>query len=286
MRQILIFFVFAVACLSMPICAQTVDLEDDISSADDVGLWLEASATKRINKHWSVEGGTEFRMNDNISTPNRFSLGGSVSYRPLKWMRLSAGYIWLYGHKAAKDKINYTSDEQPQKKNYKYTPAYWSSRHRVNAELAMQAPKLWRCVQLSARLRYQFTWRNAFTVDRLKYKYIDTLDEEGNTIRVLSDDDPQSDPDEKEYASTHYLRSRIKAEYEKKRCPWSPYISYEFFNDLSTSMTMVKSRLGVGTGYKINKKNSVSLGYLFAVEYADGANQRSHIITAGYEFKF
>ena len=94
--------------------------------------------------------------------------------------------------------------------------------------------------------------------------------------------------------SDHVLRSRLKLEYDKKHCPWGPYLSVETHNSLNSGqkMNLEKVRTGIGCEYKINKQHSVSFAYIFTAHIHDDEDdhqrlhERIHAASIGYQFEF
>lgn len=91
------------------------------------------------------------------------------------------------------------------------------------------------------------------------------------------------------------LRSRIKFEFDKKRCPFSPFISAEFHNSVRKGdhMLLQKIRAAVGTTYKFRKHNEVSLAYTITFDIYDTEetevvrlHDRRHAICIGYKYSF
>jgi len=84
-------------------------------------------------------------------------------------------------------------------------------------------------------------------------------------------------------SSGEYFRYRAKLKYDIKNCKLTPYISAEGFHDLSAN-EMYKMRYALGAGYKLNKKNSINIGYM--LDYYMQEYRNKHIINIGYRLKF
>ena len=91
------------------------------------------------------------------------------------------------------------------------------------------------------------------------------------------------------------LRSRLKLEYDKKRVPFSPFISAEFHNSVSVGdhMLLQKVRAAVGSSYKFRKHNEVTLSYIITFDMYDiednevvRQHDRMHAINLGYKYSF
>ena len=82
----------------------------------------------------------------------------------------------------------------------------------------------------------------------------------------------------------HVLRSRLEVEYNIAKSKFTPYVSCELYNSLSDRFAVEKTRWTIGSSYKINKKNSVSLYYRY-IANGDEDEEGGHVIGVGYKFK-
>lgn len=292
---------------------------------DEVGIWSEIGLEKAITKSWDVGLDLEYRAQNKA----RFSTGLSTSYKLNKYLKLGLSYNFLYSEKLdkykVKDKGEVGDDEWA--KGYNFTPGYWYPRHRFSLE-ATGSIKLWKWLKISLRERYQLTHSKARTVEKYKFREKHTteyyfgemlvdedgfpvFDEDWNLIFVDADGNPVPEEGiktervdtESRWESTpstaqndQVLRSRLKFELDKKRCPFSPFVSVEFHNTISdqrSTLPLQKIRTAAGTTYKFRKHNEVSLSYLitFDKEEASKSNDthnfgRLHTICLGYKYSF
>lgn len=266
----------------VPPVAETTDKQDDF------GLWFEVGATKKMNNWWSASLEAEMRTADNVHNVSSARVGLFIGYKPLKWLKFNAGYQWQYNHTTAKISYHYSDDMVCDGLNV--TKGYWQQRNRFIGEIGLSTPRMFGCLKLSVRGRYQYQLTDAMNLDRDKYR-VYTSDgpvlATGATYKTgdLRPGYPQSDPKLKHESSSQTLRTRVKLEMNKKRCQWSPFVSYEFFNRIDKDLTFDKGRLSVGTGYDISKHHSLSLAYLLNWEYDEMAI-RTHIVSVGYNFNF
>ena len=86
--------------------------------------------------------------------------------------------------------------------------------------------------------------------------------------------------------NVHYLRSRLQMSYNIRHCPLEPFVSYEFSNDLGNALHLDKTRLMAGSDWKINKKHTLSVAYVYQNGADDDASNDIHVIDIGYKFKF
>jgi hypothetical protein len=85
----------------------------------------------------------------------------------------------------------------------------------------------------------------------------------------------------------YYGRIKFKTKYNIKSFPLDPYMSVETFIRMfaASEKRFDKLRISLGTEYKINKKNSVDLAYLFQRDYLPNLSD-INIISVGYNLKF
>ena len=264
---------------------------------DEVGVWTELGLEKAITKKWDVGVDLEYRAQDRA----RFSAGLSTSYKPFKGLKLGVGYNFLYSFRPDKYKNKDEGEEFSDEwiKGYNHTPEYWFPRHRFSAE-ATGSIKFWGWFKVSLRERYQLTHSRARSVDKLKHREINEkkydFDEDWNEItwyeKTVTD---EVETTEKPSFTDQVLRSRIKFEFDKKRNPFSPFVSAEFHNSVSRGdhMLLQKIRASIGSSYKFRKHNEVSLAYIITFDMYDveenevvRLHDRLHAINIGYKYSF
>ena len=264
---------------------------------DELGLWNEIGVEKSITKSWDVGLDLEYRAQNK----SRFSAGLGTSYKLNKYLKLGISYNFLYTYKPDKFKNKDTGEvgSESWEVGYNHTPAHWYPRHRFSVE-ATGSIKFWKWLKVSLRERYQFTHSAARTVDKLKHrvsyekKY--DFDEDWNEITWY--EESVSDETEPKYYAAftdQVLRSRLKLEYDKKRFPFSPFVSAETHNSVSVGdhMLLQKIRAAVGSSYKFRKHNEVSLSYVITFDMYDieenevvRLHDRKHAICLGYKYSF
>jgi len=264
---------------------------------DEVGVWTELGLEKAITKKWDVGVDLEYRAQDRA----RFSAGLSTSYKPFKFLKLGVGYNFLYSFRPDKYKNKDEGEEFSDEwiKGYNHTPEYWFPRHRFSAE-ATGSIKFWGWFKVSLRERYQLTHSRARSVKKLKHREINEkkydFDEDWNEItwyeKTVTD---EVETTEKPSFTDQVLRSRIKFEFDKKRNPFSPFVSAEFHNSVSRGdhMLLQKIRASIGSSYKFRKHNEVSLAYIITFDMYDveenevvRLHDRLHAINIGYKYSF
>lgn len=275
---------------------------------NEVGIWTEIGIEKAITKKWDVGLDLEFRAQNRA----RFSTGISTSYKFNKNLKLGIGYNFLYSQRPDKYKEKSNRDEDPNdySAGYNLTPEYWFPRHRFNVE-ATGSIKLWQWLKISLRERYQITYSKERIVTKHKYRqdyatHMNPPDPDpddpwnwGDLIPVY--DCPEGEPREeleteiKPSYTDHVLRSRIKLEFDKKRNPFSPFVSVEFHNSVKPGddMLLQKIRTAAGMGYKFRKRNEVSFAYLLTFDIYDTEgdevirqHNKMHAINVGYKYSF
>ncbi len=236
---------------------------------DDFGTVLSIGADKKINKKLSVGVEAEMRTRDDVKTVDRWSGGVDVSYKLLPWLKVSAGYTFLYDNNERtsyydstdKKVINGVVNEGDKKKYAQY----WGTRHRFNVSLT-GSYKI-SGLELSLRERWQYTYRPEYTVDERWSYYNEEWDGEEHTYSAKG---------------KNVLRSRLQASYKFLDFPISPFANVEFYN----SMELEKVRYQIGADYKINKQHRLSLFYRYQTVNDDDDEPNRHAIGLQYTFKF
>lgn len=292
LRRNIFAFLLLAPCTLLPVSAQ--------DGNDEVGMWSEIGIEKAITKNWDVGLDMEYRAQNKA----RFSVGLGTSYKVSKYLKFGLNYSFLYS-----EKNKYKVKNEGEVGDDDWTRGYnlideWYPRHRFSAE-AIGSIKLWKWLKVSLRERYQLTHRRAWTAEKLEHrenhmKQID-FDDDWNEIswyEVFVTDKTEA----KEYPAftDQVLRSRIKLEMDKKRCPFSPFVSAEFHNSVGVGdhMLLQKIRTAAGCSYKFRKHNEVSLSYLITFDMYDieedetmtpqtvRLHDRLHAISLGYKYSF
>lgn len=290
-RHIAAFVLLFAPCSMLHVAAQ--------DGNDEVGMWTELGIEKSITKSWDVGLDMEYRAQNKA----RFSVGLGTSYKVNKYLKFGLSYSFLYS-----EKNKYKNKDEGEVGSDDWTRGYnlvdeWYPRHRFSAE-ATGSVKLWSWLKLSIRERYQLTHRRAWTAEKLMHrenhlKHYD-FDDDWNEITwyetTVTD---KTEPKEYPALTDQVLRSRLKLEYDKKRCPFSPFVSAEFHNSVSKGdhMLLQKIRTAAGCSYKFRKHNEVSLAYLITFDIYDieedenvrevvRLHDRLHAINIGYKYSF
>ena len=178
-----------------------------------------------------------------------------MAYRITSFLKADGGYTFINSHRPGEmtKKGNYVSD-------------YWSPRHRMY--LSLTGKLNWQHFEFSLRERYQYTYRTS--------RFVSKYD---------GDDGSQKADEEITGKGKNVLRSRLQAEWNIKKSRFAPYASCELYHSMSDSWALDKTRWTLGTGYKINKKNSLDFFYRYQ-NHADDDETNGHVVGAGYTFKF
>ncbi len=246
-----------VALLVMPMTAWAGD--------DDTGLIVGAAAEKKFNKKASIELEAEFRSRNDFRTADRISLGLSGAYKPIKWLKLDAGYQLLIDNNI--EKITYNEptidDDGLEVINYNnWRPSYWGLRHRVFASVT-GSYKIGR-VELSIRERWRLTYRPQKTTTRYDF------------------DNQQWEDTQVQSKTQNILRSRFKVDWDIPNCKVDPWASVEVFNN----SILDKVRYSLGADYSIQKRHVFSAYYRYQRIYNDDEEGNAHYLGLSYTFKF
>lgn len=291
-RPLLAFLLLAL-CRPLILTAQ----EDASDVNDEVGVWTEIGVEKALTGKWDIGLDMEYRAMNKA----RFSAGLSTSYKPYKGLKLGLSYNFLNSFRPDKYKNKDEGDEFSDgwTKGYNLTPEYWFPRHRFGVE-ATGSIKFLGWLKLSLRERYQLTHCKERSVTKNKHretfekKY--DFDEDWNEITWYEETvTDETKTEVKPSFTDQVLRSRIKLEYSKKKCRFSPFVSAEFHNSVSRGdhMLLQKIRASAGSSYKFRKHNEVSLAYIITFNMYDveegevvRLHDRRHAVNIGYKYSF
>ena len=254
------------------------------AQSDDFGIWSSLGAEKKITKAFSAEAAFDFRSGDNLEQATRWSGSLGLNYKVLPFLKVGAGYVYIHDYSGEETKVNLTPKGKVNGFNVDHGD--WLDKHRVYFDLT-GSMKLGR-LKLSLRERYQFTHTGAYDVNRSRFRDEVQDGYTGDSYEWMGQNfyDCTVGPDHKSSKDKHYLRTRVKAEYNIHHSPFNPFVSYELSNDLSDGLDLDKTRLVVGTEWKITKQHVVSLGYLFQ-QQTDGKHEgKHHVLDIGYRFAF
>lgn len=275
-----------------------------VKAEDSFGVWSEIGVEKSLNKKWSMGLDGNFRS----QTKMRGGLAVSLGYKPIKNLKLSAGYSFITSYKVEKTKqkpdeyeiFDYGGEEPYEylsKKGYNTTSSYWSPRHRVNVDVTGNI-KLGGHLRLSLRERYQYTYRQAQTVSMFRHRetFVPNLefDEDWNAVPITEPDEVTDEWRNKSIAAedAHVLRSRLKLEYERKHLRISPFVSVELHNSLDNAFLLEKVRSSIGFDYKISKHHSIGMSYILSCDIFDEEEPHDrldgmcHALGLGYYYSF
>ena len=230
------------------------------SAQSEAGLMMEVGAEKKLSKKVSVGLDAELRTRNDLKTLDRWSLGIGAEYKPLKNVKLAAGYMLLNDN--FREDISYKANGGYNN----WRPSYWGIRHRFHASVT-GSYKLTKSLRLSLRERWQYTYRPETTVSRWDF------------------DNSWWEDKVRESKGKHQLRSRLQVDYEKKHALLAPYASVELYN----SWAIEKVRYTLGTNINLSKQHTFSLYYRFQDMKnvaADVYDPDMHYIGVGYKFKF
>lgn len=226
----------------------------------DNGLILSAGLSHKINKKISVGADVEMRTRNDFKTMDRWIVSLGADYKIAKYLKASLDYNLMIDNN--KEKISYDDATAEELVVNKWTPSYWSARHRFNVSFtgSVDAGHL----SLSLRERWQYTYspeseqdQYDFTTETWGKK---TVNGKGKSV----------------------LRSRFQVEYNfSKKSKVTPFVSTELFN----SWSLEKIRIIGGANWKLTKQHSLSFYYRYQIDRTEGEPNMSQIC-AGYNFKF
>ena len=253
-------------------------------AGDNFGIWTGLGAEKSLTDRFSVDAGVDFRSGNNLENAERWSGTLGVGFKINKYLKLGAGYVYIYDYEGQEDKVNYTNKGKVN--GYNVDHGHWRSKHRGFFDVtgSLKAGRL----KFSLRERYVYTHSVKMDVNRTRFRNKAQGGYVGELYPWHGEDFMNMDQvvDYKPGKDKHQLRSRVKVEYNIPKCSFDPFVSYEFANDLGDGLDLDRTRLVVGTDWKITKQHVISVGYLFQ-QGTDGKHEGAkHVLDLGYKFKF
>jgi hypothetical protein len=252
-------------------------------SSDEFGVWGTFEFSKKVNKKSKFVIDTEIRSIEAVSNFERIAVGAKLDYEIKQWknperviskieLKSNIGYCFIYGHYLSEKSIKEYIDEVG-KYNYNIDEAYWAARNRVYITLTgeMNIGRF----EVSLRERLQYTHTGSVTIDETKYRW-----EKQGGIKGEWAPTTEIEPEFKEAKENLSLRSRLSVKYDIPNCKISPFASAELYTRLDKWQIFDKARYRAGASYKINKKNDISLFYLY--EDVSGNDPNCHAI--GFEY--
>lgn len=242
-----------------------------VSDLSSFGSWTGVSANKKINKRWSLDAELELRTQNALKNVDRWSVSVGADYKWNKYLKTGLSYTYLYQYNVSDWNAKYDDGDL---EGYNVTHAYWQPRHRLSFDVVGEHK--WGALTLSLRERLQYTYSAGKTVARDKMRFYGTTD----SLFVK-----ESDTKSVERKDQLYLRSRFQAEYNIPHCRLTPYTSFEWYNDLKSSLSVVKHRFSLGAEYKLNKNNAIDAAYRYT-NVRDDEDVDGHVVSLTWQMKF
>jgi hypothetical protein len=225
------------------------------AAADDFGTWLGIGAEKTLGSRWSIGADAEWRIADRVSA------GVSAAYKPVKWLKLQGGY----------ELQDVRSEGGLSSSGKYYNDAQWHLRHRFYGDVTGTL----KTGRWKLSLRERLTYTTAPSYDRTR-TVVNTERSDYGTVSTKT----------VESKSSTVLRTRLAAEYSIPHCALTPYASVEMYNNPSVQ----KMRYTAGAEYKINKRQSLKMYYLFQDRKTQDDDDEpaidQHVVGASWNIKF
>lgn len=277
-KDIIAKTLFAIAITIIP--SHSINAQ---KSSDDFGIWGTVEFSKKVNKKSKFVIDAEVRSIEAVSDFERIAVGAKLDYEIKQWknpeklvskaeLKSNLGYCFIYGHYLSEKNLKEYVEEVGEY-NYNIDEAYWAARNRVYLTLTgeMNIGRF----EISLRERLQYTHTGSVTIDETKYRW-----EKQGGIKGEWDEMNEIEPELKEVKENLSLRSRLSIKYDIPNCKINPFISAELYTRLDKWQAFDKARYRAGASYKINKKNDISLFYLY--EDVSGNDPDCHAI--GFEY--
>ena len=249
---------------------------------DDFGAWGTFEFSQKVNKKTKFVIDAEIRSIEAVSEIERIAIGAKLDYKIKEWkdlgennsqieLKTNIGYSFIYGHNLSEKSLKeFVADADEY--DYNIDHAYWAVKNRAYFTLTGEF-KVGR-FEISLRERLQYTHTGSATTEETKYRW-EYSDKEEDFIC-----NEEKKNELKEAKDNLALRSRLSIKYDIPNCKVNPFISAELYTRLDKWQTFDKARYRAGATYKINKKNSISLYYLY--QDVSGNDPNGHAV--GFEY--
>ncbi len=254
-----------------------------LAQKDELGVWTELEVEKKMTKRLDLSAGMDFRFNDNVGETSRWRVTLGGSYKLLSWLK--AGVTYQCISDLSRGEVKEDFKKSGKFNGFNVDEAFRRDKHRFTFDFTGK----WKVGRFgfSLRERYQFTHTVAVDIDRVRYRDEAPAGYSGDVYdfggyqwisRELGED-------HKGHKNNHQLRSRFEVEYDIPNCKLTPSISYELKSGLQDAMATEGARITAGVDWKLNKKQSLSVAYIFDDgHYEDDPNL--HVLKVGYKIKF
>ena len=272
---------FSFCCASLLMCGYSY-------AQDKFGLWTEAGFTKRIDSHFSLDAEIGYRADDNLRSSTRFDIGAGLNYKPVKGLKFGIGYLLIDQHYLTEKEAHYNSSGNWNGFNVNH--GYWRVKNRFYADVSGKIDV--GRFSIGLRERYQATVYNAKHVEQDEYRGVVPENYEGEKIYGEVDGTgrwyafDETDDVYKEAKTKQYLRSRLTIDYNIKGSPVDPFASFELSNSLDHKFAIDKRRWTVGADWKITKKHTLTVAYVYTNGQDDDDEGNLHALSIGYNYKF
>ena len=277
-KDIIAKTLFAIAITIIP--SHSINAQ---KSNDDFGIWGTVEFSKKVNKKSKFVIDAEVRSIEAVSDFERIAVGAKLDYEIKQWknpeklvskaeLKSNLGYCFIYGHYLSEKSLKeYVEDINEY--NYNIDEAYWAARNRVYLTLTGEI-NIGR-FEVSLRERLQYTHTGSVTIDETKHRWEKQGGIKGEWVPTA-----KIEPELKEAKNNLSLRSRLSVKYDIPNCKVNPFVSAELYTRLDKWQAFDKARYRAGASYKINKKNDISLFYLY--EDVNGNDPDCHAV--GFEY--
>ncbi len=256
-------------------------------NSDDFGVWTSLNISKKLTDKLKFELEGELRTIEGVSETDRRSIGLSMNYDLLSWLKADIGYIYIASYNQQEKSLKtYWGDDEHGNPIYDYNidHAYWEQRDRFVVSLTASW-KIGRIkFSLRERLQHQYTHSELIYEDKYRFENIaDLNDPNAAPIFAPVEGSPNGGSELKDAKRSTTLRSRLTAKWDIKKCKITPFASVELFTRTDEWKGHDKLRYRIGADYKIDKDNEFSLYYMFQDNHAS-SSPAGHAVCVGYSF--
>ncbi len=227
----------------------------ETKAQSDFGLWMNVSFEKELDDQWALRGSAEARSRNNMQEMDRYNVGVEALYKPIKYLKLAAGYDLLYDHRGGTETYNDDGTIS------EIIPLYWWPRHSLH--FGITGSYSIGDLKLSLRELYQFNYRakaEGKNYNTYTDKWEDALD-----------------------GVWHTVRTRVGLDYNIEYTPLKPFANVEVYHEDLSSISKV--RYTIGTNITVGDQRELSIYYRYQ-DIRKGNSVNNHVLGIGYAYKF
>lgn len=236
---------------TLAVMAMMLQAVTALAVEDEIVLAVPVEAKVAVTQDLALTAEIEYRTQEDVTMPNRFSVGAGAIYTLAPWLNMDGGYLLMHRYNAEKTQADVK------------TSGHWTPRHRLYAGFngTLKLGKL----SFVLRERYQYL----YVAPRTLHQYDYTLHQQ-HDVKDAS-------------VVEHLLRSRLMLKYNVPSLHLTAYTSAELHNELNHRMKYYQYEGNAGAIIQLSDMHNLKLEYTFK-SFPEPTTPKVHMFTFGYGF--